>query len=132
MFRKTQDDKANKYIREKIRQARQDAGETQEDLARILEKNRVAISDLERGRVAVNASDLSLIAANYQKPISYFFPPQLSVFKDELSPQEEEVVNLIRQMPLTQQNIAIEYLKKQLEIIQKAEERERLDNFLKR
>jgi transcriptional regulator with XRE-family HTH domain len=131
MFRKTQDDKANKYIREKIRQARQDADETQEDLARILEKNRVAISDLERGRVAVNASDLSLIAANYQKPISYFFPPQLSVFKDELSPQEEEAVNLIRQMPLTQQNIAIEYLKKQLEIIQKAEDRQRLDNLLK-
>ena len=59
MFKKYQDDKANQYIREKIHQARQDAGKTQEDLAFVLHKNRVAISDLERGRVAVNASGFS-------------------------------------------------------------------------
>jgi transcriptional regulator with XRE-family HTH domain len=129
VFKRTQDDKANKYIREKIRQARQDAGETQEDLARILKKNRVAISDLERGRVAVNASDLSLIAAYYEKPISFFFPSQLSIQKNELTPFEEEIISLIRQMPTIQQLIAIEYIKKQLEIIQKVQYSQNLNNL---
>jgi transcriptional regulator with XRE-family HTH domain len=72
MFMSRKDDKLNKYIRERIKLARTDAKETQEDLAKRLEKTRVAISDLERGRVSVNASDLGFIAAHYEKPISFF------------------------------------------------------------
>lgn len=74
LFRKHQDDIANRYIRERIRQARLESNETQVDLVKVLEKTRVAVSDLERGRVSVSAADLSLIAAYYEKPISFLSP----------------------------------------------------------
>jgi transcriptional regulator with XRE-family HTH domain len=120
LFSNKKDDKANQYIRQKIREARKEAGDTQADLAKVLEKTRVAISDLERGRVAVNASDLSLIAAYYDKPISYFFHPINKVRKKDLSSMEEELVMNFRQLPETQQSIALEYVKQQLDVIEKA------------
>ena len=61
-----------RFVCDGVKQARLEACETQEDLAKKMEKTRVAISDLERGRVSVNASDLGFIAAYYDKPISYF------------------------------------------------------------
>lgn len=120
------DDSANHYIREKIRQARTEANESQGDLAKALEKSRVTISDMERGRVVIGASDLGFIAAHYNKPISYFYPPRVKINKSELSPLEEELLFLFIQLPDTQKLIAIEYLKQQVEISNKASERERL------
>ncbi len=46
---------------------------SQEDLAKALQKSRVSISDIERGRVEISAADLGWIAAHYDKPISFFF-----------------------------------------------------------
>lgn len=127
MFGKYQDDKPNQYIRERIRLARQQARETQDDLAFVLQKNRVAISDLERGRVAVNASDLVLIAAHYEKPISFFFPPRVTVSKDELSPLDEELLTLFHQLPENQQYISLEYVRQQVDIALKAFHRQLAD-----
>lgn len=120
MFKSRKDDKLNKYIRERIRQARLEANETQEDLSKRLEKTRVAISDLERGRVSVNASDLGFIAAHYEKPISYFFPPRIKVEKDSLSQLDQELIMVFWQLPKTQKQIALEYVKQQLSIVNKA------------
>ena len=120
MFNKKKDDQANQYIRKKIREARNEAGDTQADLAKVLEKTRVAISDLERGRVAVNASDLSLIAAYYEKPISYFFHPINKITKSDLSTLEEELIMTFRMLPNTQKKIALEYVKQQAAISEKA------------
>lgn len=122
MFNKKKDDQANQYIRHRIREARNEAGDTQADLAKVLEKTRVAVSDLERGRVAVNASDLSLIAAYYDKPISYFFHPVNRISKKELTPIEEELIMTFRQLPNTQKKISLEYVKTQLEVVEKAKE----------
>lgn len=122
MINKKKDDQANQYIRKKIREARNEAGDTQADLAKVLEKTRVAISDLERGRVAVNASDLSLIAAYYEKPISFFFHPENKVKREELKPVEEELIMTYRQLPDTQKKITLEYTKQQLKIYEKARE----------
>ena len=97
--------------------------ETQEDLAKKMEKTRVAISDLERGRVSVNASDLGFIAAYYDKPISYFYPPRLKIDKDDLSSLDQELLLIFWQLPEIQQHIALEYVKQQLEIVNKAESR---------
>ncbi len=127
MFKKYQDDKANQYIREKIRQARQEANETQEDLAFILQKNRVAISDLERGRVAVNGSDLALISAHYDKPISFFYPPKLTINKADLTQLDEELISLFHQLPESQQYISLEYVKQQVDIALKALHRKLAD-----
>ena len=103
--------------------------ETQEDLAKVLQKNRVAVSDLERGRVSVNASDLGFIAAYYDKTISYFYPPRLKIDKDDLSSLDEELLMIFWQLPEIQQHIALEYVKQQLEVVYKAESRSRADKL---
>ena len=121
MFKSRRSDKLNTYIRERIKQARLEASETQKDLARKMEKTREAISDLERGRVSVNASDLGFIAAYYDKPISYFYPPRLKINKEDLSSLDEELLIVFWQLPEIQQHIAFEYVKQQLEIVNKAE-----------
>jgi transcriptional regulator with XRE-family HTH domain len=123
MFSKNEDDKANQYIRARLKEARLEANKTQDDLANLLQKSRVTISDMERGRVAVSASDLALIAAALDKPISYFFPPRVSYPKEELTPLHEELLTLFDQLPYTQQQIALEYTKQQVQITQKAKER---------
>jgi transcriptional regulator with XRE-family HTH domain len=129
IFRKPQDDAANKYIRERIKQARLDANETQEDLAIVLEKTRVAVSDIERGRVLVNAADLSLIAAHFDLPISFFYPPRVIISKDELSSLDEELISYFHQLPESQQYITLEYVKQQANIALKAFQRKLLDDI---
>ena len=124
------DNAANQYIREKIKQARIEAHESQEDLAKALQKSRVSVSDIERGRVEIGASDLGWIAAHYDKPISYFFPPRVTVDKSELSSLDEELLFLFFQLPETQQHIAIEYLRQQVDISNKALENLRNREFL--
>ena len=123
MFKNIRDDKLNKYIRERIKEARLEAGDTQEDLGKKMERTRVAISDLERGRVSVNSSDLGFIAAYYDKPISYFYPPRLKIEKDDLSSLDQELLMILWQLPEIQQHIALEYVKQQLEVVNKAESR---------
>lgn len=128
MFRKTENDQVNNYFRMRVKQARLDAGETQADLARILEKTRVAVSDLERGRVAVSAADLSIIAAHYGLPVSFFYPPRLKARKKDLSSIDEELLFLFWDLPETQQRITLEYVRQQVEISQKAKVRQATDN----
>lgn len=131
MFKKNEDDKANQYIREKVKQARLEANETQDDLAKVLEKNRVAISDLERGRVAASAADLCFISAHYGKPISYFFPPLFTITSEDLSPIEQELIELVRYLPDTQQIISLEYVRQQAKILEAARGRELADEVVR-
>jgi transcriptional regulator with XRE-family HTH domain len=87
------EDKVNRYIRQRIHAARTERGMSQEQLARYLEKSRVTVSDLERGRVRVGAADLAIIAGALEKPIDFFYPPAArGVEKDDLSPAEQELV----------------------------------------
>ena len=85
-----------------------------------MKRTRVARSDLERGRVSVNSADLGFIAAYYEKPINYFFPPDLKIDSDDLTPLGQELYMVFSKLPVVQQRIALEYLKKQLEIINNA------------
>lgn len=124
MFKSGKDDKANKYLRERIKQARLEAKETQEDLARRLQKTRVAVSDLERGRVSASAADLLIIAMHFDKPISYFYPDLVKVTEGNLDPLDEEMIKLFWQLPDPQKHIALEYVRQQVEIIGKALEHE--------
>jgi transcriptional regulator with XRE-family HTH domain len=101
MSRREED--VNRYIRERILQARREAGQTQEDLARRLGRTRVAISDLERGRVDVSASTLTDIAAHYG---------------------EQEFLYNLALLPDPQQYIALEYVKQQVALSIKAMNRE--------
>lgn len=64
---------SNEIIIKKIREYRTKAGKTQQDLADLLGKTSAAISDLERGKVQVTASDLSKIAEYLNIPINCFY-----------------------------------------------------------
>lgn len=126
------DNAANRYIRGKIRQERNEAKESQEDLAKALKKSRVSVSDIERGRIGISAADLGWIAAYYEKPISYFYPPRVSIEKDKLSKWDEELLSLFFQLPETQKLITIEYVKQQVEIVDKLKEKQNQDRINKR
>lgn len=124
------EDPINKYIRLRIKQSRTESNETQKDLSKILRKTRVAISDLERGRVAVNASDLTQIAAHYRKPVSFFYPPVVKI-EGTLSALEEELLIYFADLPEEQKIIAVGYIKQQAELARKAIYREHADEIAK-
>jgi transcriptional regulator with XRE-family HTH domain len=63
----------NETIVKQIKNARTERGLTQKDLADALNKTPASISDLERGKVQVSASELYTIAKLLNKPIEYFF-----------------------------------------------------------
>ncbi len=63
----------NETIVKQIKAARIERGLTQKDLADHFGKTPASISDLERGRVQVSASELYAIAKLLDKPIEYFF-----------------------------------------------------------
>lgn len=77
---------SNDQIIEKIREYRKRSGKTQLDLATLLGKTPASISDLERGRVQVLASELSQIADFLNVPINSFFIEAL---------EDEEIQNVI-------------------------------------
>lgn len=82
----------NEYIVKKVKEARLERGLTQKDLARHLDRTSASISDLERGKVQVTASDLSKLARYLNKPIEYFFGESFG--GDEI----DNLVSLIRKM----------------------------------
>ena len=91
----------NEQIVEKIREYRKQSGKTQKDLAEVLGKTTASISDLERGRVQVSASDLSIIADFFNVQVSNFYSnknldPELAnalyAFQEE--PEEEKLDSL--------------------------------------
>ena len=63
----------NDLIVRKVKEARLQRGLTQKDLANHLGRTSAAISDLERGKVQVSASDLYRIAQLFNKPIEFFY-----------------------------------------------------------
>lgn len=83
------------FIRERIRQARKEKRWSQRELADILKTTQSTISDIERGKVQVGATDLARFARVLQKPIVYFYPADL-----ETNPgQEAELVDSFRSVP---------------------------------
>jgi len=62
----------------KVRAARTEAGLLQGDLAKIVGRRQATISDIEHGKKEMGLSTLVLIAAALKKPITYFFPPDLT------------------------------------------------------
>ena len=63
----------NEKIVKRIKTARVQRERTQKDLADYLGRTAASISDLERGKVQVTASDLYKISIYLSKPIEYFF-----------------------------------------------------------
>ena len=109
---KSQEDNAiNRYIRKRIIEARKNAKENQGELAKKLNKSQVTVSDMENGKIAINAATLVQIAHHYKKSITYFYPDDTVI---KISALEEELIEAFKQLPTTQQYIEIDYIKQQV------------------
>ncbi len=82
----------NELIVKKVKAARLERGLTQKDLAKLLDRTSASISDLERAKVQVTASDLAILAKYLNKPIEYFYGDSFG--GDEI----DNLVALIRKM----------------------------------
>ena len=99
---------------ELIRKARKDAGLTQKQLAEIIHCKRLAISEMEHGKVEISARTIPLLASSLDKPISYFFPDyvQKEITFEQLSPQEQELLIHFRNIwPEHLREVAINLIK---------------------
>ena len=87
-------DISNKFIGNRIRDARKITGRTQKDLAKALGKTAGAISQLEQGNVQITVIELHNIAEFLNKPIEYFFG------EDYFGEDVQALIAVIRKMPL--------------------------------
>src|SRR5688500_1751539 len=83
-----QDNKPNKftiYMGNSLKQAREEAGLSQADLAPKIYRRRATLSDIETGKADVDAGTLWLLSAILKKPLSYFYPPYA---RENMTPEE--------------------------------------------
>lgn len=105
LWKRRDEDKYKKFIRGKIREAREEREMSQADLAKRIYMTQKNVSDLERGKKELDVSDLMSIAYVLEKPIAYFFPMHILTEKD-LSVKEWELIHFFRDI----QNEAMEDL----------------------
>jgi transcriptional regulator with XRE-family HTH domain len=84
---------SNLSIAQRIRAARLQRDLTQQDLAEKFNKTSAAISDIERGKTQITASDLILFADLLSKPIEYFYG------EDFGDVEIEDIIALMRRLP---------------------------------
>ncbi len=88
-----------------IRQAREESGYSQRDLAQKIYRRQAALSDMENGKMEPNASTLTLLSYYLNKPISYFFPDRYTPEKNlgELTDREKEILMYVKQLDKSDQ-----------------------------
>jgi transcriptional regulator with XRE-family HTH domain len=83
-----------------IRRAREEAGISQADLARSIYRRQSALSQIENGKMRVDAETLLYLSSALNKPIRHFFPDELMPRRDdELSFAEAQLLELARSLP---------------------------------
>ncbi|HEX6536193.1 MAG TPA: helix-turn-helix transcriptional regulator [Gemmatimonadaceae bacterium] len=65
------------YLLRQLRHARKEADLTQQAVADILDQQQSFVSKCESGERRVDAIELSRFALVYDKPLSYFLPPDI-------------------------------------------------------
>ena len=96
----------NDLIVKRVKVARIEQGLTQKDLADHLGRTAASISDLERGKVQVTASDLYKISLFFRKPIEYFFGENFG------GKEIQDLVSILRSQPEEYRKANIEYIQK--------------------
>ena len=95
-------DRPNTFTREMgklIRQAREQQGMSQEELAAATYRSRPAISEMESGKMEPDASTLVYLALALEKPILYFFPAfARQGLPEDLSPEAQEMLDLFTRL----------------------------------
>lgn len=79
---------------EKIRNAREEAGLSQAELANKLFRRRATLSDIENGKSEVGSITLARLSAILEKPLEYFFPKFAvrELHPDDISPLSKELL----------------------------------------
>jgi transcriptional regulator with XRE-family HTH domain len=108
--------KINNLIVKRVKDARIKRGRTQKDLADYLGRTAASISDLERGKVQVTASDLYKISKYLQKPIEYFYG------EDFGGEQIQDLVKVLRSQSPEYRETTIEYIQKLIKLQMLGEE----------
>jgi transcriptional regulator with XRE-family HTH domain len=81
---------------ELIRQAREEAGLSQAELARRIYRRQASLSNMENGLMEASASSLIYLSGALDKPITYFFPK--AIMRDlEPDPRSPELSELLLQ-----------------------------------
>ncbi|MHA1280492.1 MAG: helix-turn-helix domain-containing protein [Candidatus Helarchaeota archaeon] len=106
----------NNLIVKRVKDARIEKGLTQKDLADYLGRTAASISDLERGKVRVTASDLYKISLYLKKPIEYFFGENFG------GEEIQDLVSILRSQPSEYRKANIEYIQKIIELQMLGEE----------
>lgn len=106
----------NDYIRKRIRQARDEAGLTQRELAQQFGCSQVTMSDIERGVTRVNAADLPRLASILGKSVLYFFQ---GVQQSDLSDDEQTLIALYRDFDEYWQENLLHTVREQLEFYER-------------
>lgn len=102
LFLEYKDPKPNKftlYMGNQIREARNEADFSQEELAKKLYLRRPTLSNIENGKVEVDASTLDLLSYYLKKPLTYFFPKPIY---EELVQKDMDELSLEMQMHFEQ------------------------------
>jgi transcriptional regulator with XRE-family HTH domain len=85
---------------EKIREAREEKGYSQSKLAHLIYRRQASLSDMENGKMQPDAETLLYLSLQLDKPVSYFYPDDLSEFIEpkELNPLEQELLIQARKL----------------------------------
>lgn len=105
----------NDHIRQKLREAREQAAMSQRELAERFGSAQVTISDLERGRTKVNAGDLVRLARILGKSVTYFLP---GVEQTDLTDQEQTLISVFREFDDPWREQLLDEMASQLEFFQ--------------
>jgi len=73
---RTQADPDREYLANRLKEAREYLGLSQEYVAQQTQMSRPAISEIEAGRRRVESIELQRLAALYSRPLSYFLPSE--------------------------------------------------------
>lgn len=94
----TRPNKFTRFMGDRIKQAREEAGFSQEKLAQLVFVRRATLSDIENGKSEANASVFVHIAYCTNKPLAFFLPEFMynELKQEELSPDENELITNYR------------------------------------
>jgi len=101
------------YLGEKVKEARIEAGISQDELAKAVYKRRPSISDIENGKMIPDFTLVCYLCIYFQKPFAYFIHPKYHPPLG-LSPKdgnEQEVLSLLRRLPEQEQAIILKQLR---------------------
>lgn len=113
--------KFTRFMGERIREAREQQGMSQKDLADRIFSRQAAVSDIERGKMEVGVLRLARIAAHLQKPLTYFFHPDtvLKIRPEDLDPEEQELLIQFRRLSSTDTRRIITQMRALAELAEK-------------